>query len=549
MPSLPLVLLLTAIFGHAFPLWLHANRMLATDHYSFFPIGILGAVIIWRQRRGEIASVATKANPNIASTILGISVLSASLATLLTSGFLGWLSFLLFLFGFFYMFFGSSGIVRALPVLAMLLVLTPQPAVIDGKLILNMQYLASSLASLGLDELGIIHVRQGVLLVAASQSFLAEEACSGIRSFFSTIAGTVFWGLLHRYSLPRHLLNLVQAIFWVIVFNSARIMLVVLVEEWSDYSVSSGLKHDLLGFIVFFCIGGMVLCTDSLFRAFVPLKRAGRDEFEETEKIEIAAPMPTPGEWRFPVWALPERQWVLPIAGVFALVGILGLRVFSLAPAESVLAGSLPAVNESALPKTIGDWSVTGYREVKRTLDDLQGERSWVWELTNGPRKISISVDGDWADYHDLGECYSAMNWILTRNFLYPSLQSIADGKVDSSLPSCTRLDMRRLSGEQGIVYYSVIDRTGHIVLPQTYLGRETVVYLREKIMNQLRAVFGLPMNRMLRETTFAPPVSTVQILYLPKEKLTDREIVELQELYLQVRAILLFDARFGGAK
>jgi hypothetical protein len=246
---------------------------------------------------------------------------------------------------------------------------------------------------------------------------------------------------------------------------------------------------------------------------------------------------------------MPERKWVLPIAGGFALVGILGLRVFSLAPAESILAGSLPAVNESVLPKTIGDWSVTGYREVKRTLDDLQGERSWVWELSNGPRKISISIDGDWADYHDLGECYSAMNWILTRNFLYPSLQSIADGKVDSSLPSCTRLDMRRLSGEQGLVYYSAIDRTGHIVLPQTYLGRETVVYLREKIVNQLRAVFGLPMNRMLRETTFAPPVSTVQMLYLPKEKLTEREIDELQELYLQIRAILLVDARFGGAK
>lgn len=549
MPSLPLVLLLTALFGHAFSLWLHANRMLATEHYSYFPIGILAAWIIWKQRRVEIASVATKANPTIASAILGLSIISASVATLLTSGFLGWLSFLLFLFGFFYMFFGSAGLMRAMPVLAMLLVLTPQPVVIDGKLILNMQYLASTLASLGLDELGIIHVRQGVLLVASSQSFLAEEACSGIRSFFSIIAGTVFWGLLNRYSLPRHLLNLVQAIFWVIVFNAARIVLVVMVEEWSDYSVSTGWKHDFLGFIVFFFIGGMVLCTDCLFRAFVPLRRLDLEERGEAEKTDLAVPTATPAVWRFPDSALPKRRWVLPIAGVFFLVGVLGLRVFSLAPTVSVLAGSLPAMNESVLPQSIGDWTMIGYREVKRTLDDLQGERSWVWEMNNGSRKIFISVDGDWADYHDLGECYSAMNWILTRNFLYPSLHSMADGKVDPSIPSCTRLDMRRLSGEQGLVYYSVIDRTGHIVLPQTYFGRETVVYLREKLVNQLRAVFELPMNRMLRETTFAPPVSTVQILYLPKEELTDQEIVELQELYLKIREILLVDARFGGAQ
>jgi len=545
--NLPILLLTAAAFGHIFVLWLHGNRMWNTEHYSFFPLGIAAAVLIWNQRREEIANSANKANPFVAGLLLGSAVITTVLATLLTSGFFGWLSLMLFLLGFLYAFFGSAGTWKSIPVLVMLLAITPLPALLDQKLILSMQHFASLLASTGLDVFGIIHVRQGVVLVSTTQSFLAEEACSGIRSLFSTLAGIVFWGLLHRYPIWRHAVNFLQAIFWVLVYNAARIMTVVMVEDWTDFSIASGWKHDFLGFIVFFIIAGTVLSTDRLIRAFFPLSIVD-EELDEVSGEKRRVPTATKALWRFPIASMPDPRIVYAFVGLFALAGILGLRMFTLAPRVATIAGKLPALIATSMPEEIGEWKVTEFREVNRGRGDLQGEKSFVWKLTSGERTISVSVDGDWADYHDLGECYSGMGWQASRQFFYPSLRQLASGDETDSSPEVTRLDLKRLTGENGIGFFSSVDRTGKVVLPQSYLGNETGIYIQEKLMTQLGEAFGFGRSKLLRETTFSPPVSTIQMVYFPKGPLDDVTIDALQRLYLDLRKVLARDPRFGGS-
>lgn len=545
----PILLLSAALFGHLFVLWLHGVRLWNTEHYSFFPFGLIAVGLIWYQRRDEVVAAATKANPAVVYVGIGMTVVTAVVATLLTSGFLGWLSWVSFLFCFAYALFGTRGTLKSLPVLVMLLAITPLPITFDTKLILNLQHLASLLASIGLDVFGVIHVRQGVVLVSTTQSFLAEEACSGVRSLFSTIAGIVFWGLLHRYPIWRHMLNLVQAVLWVVVYNAARIMAVVLVEDFTEFSIATGWKHDLVGFVVFFIIAGTVLSTDRLIRAFFPLNVSDEDSEDAPgpaiPNVSPASVVALP--WRFPTSSMLDAKLVLTFVCLFSLVGLLGLRMFTLGPRVSSISGNLPAMVATALPEKVGTWNVTDFREVKRDRGDFQGETSFVWLLKSGDQTVSISVDGDWADYHDLGLCFSGTGWRVTRSFAYPSLAELKSAVESESSPRLTRLDMNRLSGEQAVGFFSSIDSKGGIVLPQSYWGNETRNYLQEKMVSQLREVFGLGRGKLLRETTFAPPVSTIQMVYYPKGPMDDATVDSLQKLYMELRKVLLRDKRFNG--
>jgi len=328
-------------------------------------------------------------------------------------------------------------------------------------------------------------------------------------------------------------------------------MLVVLIEDQSSFSVASGWKHDALGFVVFFFIGAMVLSTDRLIRAFIPVKVSEQDQDREQDSDDATSAAVSVPNTRL-AWGIPESvdvslQRVLPAILAFALVGLLGVRLYTLSPPVITLAGSLASVSRSALPDTIGDWTVKNFREVTRSSGDLQGEHSAIWELVSGERTIQVSVDGDWTDYHDLGECYSGMGWIVKREYEYPSLKQIVDGIGDREFLDCTRLRLSRMSGEQAIGFFSVIDSRGQVVLPQTYVGNETALYVQEKMLNQLREVVGLPRSALLRETTFVPPCSTIQMMYFAKEPIDESAEASLQQLFGSVREKLKQSKRFGG--
>jgi len=544
-----LLLLIAASFAHLFVLWTHAGKMLSAEHYQFFPLGILGVVILWNQRSAEIRKNATVPVPWVSAVGFAISIVLAVVSTLLSSGFFGWLSTLYFLVVFAYACFGLGGLKAALPAWFLLAALTPIPAGREQQLVVAMQYLASSLASIGLDVLGVLHVRQGVVLASATQQFLAEEACSGIRSLFSTLVGILWWGLVHRYAWWRHLVNLIQALFWVLVFNAGRILLVVLVEEWTNFSIASGWKHDFLGFIVFFIIGGTVLSTDSLIRSLFPLKPT-EEEADDTvpqPSQEPTTTSPSHSEWQFPTWLPSQKQIGFMFTLLFAVAGLLSLRMFTLAPEPAALSESLPGLLRDAIPSSLGSWEISSFQEVKRSREDLQGNQSFVWKLKRNKDEVSLSVDGDWNDFHDLRTCYGALGWNMIDRSMYPDLKTKLAATESTEFDESTQLYLNKLTGEKGMVFFCSLDKTGASVFPQNYLTNEPLIYAREKILGQLREVFGLSASKGIRETTFLPPVSTLQLIYVPKDSMKMVDEKELKELFLEFRRVLRSSPRFNN--
>jgi len=220
--------------------------------------------------------------------------------------------------------------------------------------------------------------------------------------------------------------------------------------------------------------------------------------------------------------------------------------MFTLTNVLPTIASNLVSLDQTALPANLDGWEVTGFQEVTRSREDLQGNRSFVWKLKRGVDEISVSSDGDFTDYHDLRVCYGALGWKLQDRPMYPSMQSKASGKNEDS-PECTQLYLEKLTGEKGMVFFCSLDRNGATVFPQNYVTNEPMLYATEKIGNQLREVFGLVAKTGIRETTFVPPVSTLQLIHVPKEvsKMVDEK--ELQKVFLEFRKALRQSPRFSG--
>ena len=173
--------------------------MWRADHYQFFPLLIFGIAWFFISDKDEILQSTRPADDRIALSLIAVIGMLALLATSVNSSFLGAISLWLLTGVSAYWLSGMTGLRRTIPLLLLLTLIVPLPARFDEWMIFNFQFLASNLASLILDGLGLIHFREGVILITENDRFMTEEACSGIRSFFSSLAGIGFYCLVNYY--------------------------------------------------------------------------------------------------------------------------------------------------------------------------------------------------------------------------------------------------------------------------------------------------------------------------------------------------------------
>jgi len=515
-------LFFAGLAAHASMVCLHFSRMWNAEHFQFFPVALIATGILAYSRRADVVRNATI--PRSIVVWGGMTVVFATIfvASLLGLALTGWLSFVAFLALMVYASYGSGGLWSSLPIFIMLLVIKPLPTFLENPLTIGMQKFASLFAGSLLNILGVMHFQQGVVLVLVGKSFMAEEACSGIRSLFSSIVAIVFLGLMNRYHLLRHVLNILQTILWVVVFNAFRIAVVVYIEAAYDFSIAEGWKHELFGYVIFFVIFGTVLSTDRLLAAIV-LPR-NHDHVDDPETM--------PKRWSDAlVWPGASGSAVA-LAAIFSVITILSIRMLFMVPDYTIsFAEPLMAAEREFLPAEIEGWSVEHFRHINRPEHDLQGSDSYVWDLKKGDRRIKISLDGSFNDFHDLSWCYTALGWSCISNRFYSTIEERAKGiqLPDSEL---TQLDLDKLSGETGTVLFSAVDKLGDVVVPPPQFGQETTLFVKQSIVHALRFAVGQQTDAGLRATTFVAPVSTVQLVYTPTEPIKEEELKVSSEAF-----------------
>jgi exosortase len=135
--------------------------------------------------------------------------------------------------------------------LAFLIFMIPIPVIIYNQITFPLQLIASRLATVWLELVGVPVLRDGNVLVLSNFSLEVAEACSGIRSLMSLIALAVAYGHLAE---PRRWVRYALVVLMVpsaIVTNAMRIMGAGVLAHKFGPQAAEGFLHQFSGWVVF----------------------------------------------------------------------------------------------------------------------------------------------------------------------------------------------------------------------------------------------------------------------------------------------------------
>lgn len=514
----------------------YAKSLWGMGHYQFFPLlmGVVGWIIY--ERLSGLKPTSSPPQPRWSMALLAFNFLVLVSSGIIFRASIWFVSFLIYVLNVVYWRYGQAGVRVALPPWLILLLILPLPMNLDSVLITKMQFFASQLASWILDALGQIHFREGVVLITETNQFMTEEACSGIRSLFSSLAAISIFGVIRNYPWWRHLFNLFQTTIWVMVGNSLRVALVVYgAEHWTP-AIASGTNHEMLGLGVFVLIFILSLSTDRALNAVLPDPRSvGDSEATMATTPTSITPTQTTGLIN------PAITWSLIV--LFLIAGVFSGRLYYMREYYGRSFGSkfgdaAQALESASLSSNFNGWEAKSFEYKERSEASLFAPESFLWVFEKANQKVTISVDAPYAEFHNLVLCYRGIGWQADYLDEYASPPA-----VGSQVPDCTTLTMEK-AGEYGLVLFSGHDREGQLVLPDQGLIAD--VFRRNEIVRNFNLVFGLlDPNLDTVSKRYSLPISQIQLLYQSGRPISMEEKSELLRLFLAARNELLKSPRF----
>ena len=519
----------------------YTTRMWNAGHYQYFPLVFVAVIGLLWANRAEVIEAAEPCIGWVVGALLIAITLQLVFANILYSGFMGVLALVLAVWTGYYAAFGWGGLKIAAPVLSLLVFVIPLPMQWDEQLIVTMQLIASDYASRFLDGVGVIHFRQGVILQTGRTQFLTEEACSGIRSLFSSWAVVAIYGVATGHRWWRILVNLFQTVLWVMVGNVLRIVAVVALADRVPW-LASGMGHELLGLGVFAFILLMVALTDYAISGLIRTELV----FETNTDTSIFGELFDPAPAKAPAFQVPP----FPVVGGLRkslLIGLLLLLVVSLRSAwvrPSSLSrigyannGDVPVALESVLPESLAGMRRVSFRHDFRGPNYLWAQSSYVWEFSDDRLRAVVSLDSPWDDWHNLDVCYTNIGWKTEPQFgIEP-----ADEAMREAMPGYrqSELVMRRAS-KSGFVVYSAIDRLGRPVLEPRSSDPFSALSLPGIVLSRLWAGLGFGPERLNLITPDRLPIETVQLYAESTRPLTEADQEKLRALFFEARRELV---------
>lgn len=514
------------------------RRMWSVGHYQFFPL--LMAAVAWLIFDRLIESRRERPRGQLNYWLLAGNAALLLIATLMFSPFFWILSLMMLVVIYIYDRWGMAGVKYSAPAWVLLFFVVPLPSNLDLKLVNQLQFLSSQLASYILDAFGQIHFREGVILITEKKQFFTEEACSGIRSLFSSVSAMAIYGVMMRYGWARHLFNVIQTVLWVIIGNAVRIALVVYLADNVNESFAHGTTHEMFGLANFVFV---FLCALSTDRGINAWQASTADVTQAALQSDVEEPV-VDGEVVSSKRALDPAsdrspKWRLSLILAFALIGIFAARLtYAKTIVDNFRFGdeSLFESVESDLPKRMLGWERVSFEHQQRDDTRLLAPESFVWTYVKKGRRVVISLDSPYFDFHNLNDCYQGFGWNVDFENRYPA----GDSDV-STANNLTQLKMEK-SGESGLVLFTAFDRDGVLVRPTFDINYDPTKWM--EILRHIRLAFGL-LNQE-NDPKFSKqtlPITQVQLLHVSNVPIND--LPEIEQLFVEARAALLQSSRF----
>lgn len=177
---------------------------------------------------------------------------------------------------------------------AFLLLAVPWPSTLEKQLTDTLMRGVAAFTVEALNFLGIIARQRGNLIELATGVVGINEACSGVRSFQSTLMMAVFLGEYHRFTAARRWWLIGGGVALALLFNVARSFTVTMVCVKKGTTAANA-WHDPAGYAVF------ALAFAGLLGLCAWLQRGQRSEPEGTTAVPPALPASPAARW---LWAV-----------------------------------------------------------------------------------------------------------------------------------------------------------------------------------------------------------------------------------------------------
>ena len=214
-----------------------------------FLIPLFSGFLIWRERR-RLSAIPPS------GSLLGLPVLLGGIALLLlgdigAENFLTRTSLIVVVAGLVLFLAGRASLRALLFPLAYLLFMIPLPGILFYAITFPLQRIAAEQAAWTLDLLGVPVLLDGNIIHLSQISLGVTEACSGIRSLISLLAGAAAWAYLMLPAGWLSVLFVAAAVPITILANAARVVATGLIGQWFGVEYASGFFHEFAGWVVY----------------------------------------------------------------------------------------------------------------------------------------------------------------------------------------------------------------------------------------------------------------------------------------------------------
>jgi exosortase len=214
-----------------------------------FLVPLFCAYLVWRRR------AVLRTLPRTGSW-LGIPVILVGIAVLLlgdfgADNFLMRSSLIVILAGLVLFHLGTAIFRSILFPFAFLIFMVPLPGVIFYAVTFPLQHLAAKQAAWTLEMLGVPVLLDGNVIHLAQLSLGVTEACSGIRSLISLLAGALAWAYLLLPLGWSTVIFVAATLPITILANAARVVLTGLIGQYAGVDYASGFFHEFAGLAIY----------------------------------------------------------------------------------------------------------------------------------------------------------------------------------------------------------------------------------------------------------------------------------------------------------
>jgi exosortase len=239
--------LYASILARLFLQWVGPHSDPNFQHGIFVPLFVL--FVLWQDRKKLQAIAPAPSWSGLPLVVL--SLLMLALGVLGAELFFSRVSLLVLLAGLIILFQGWTFFRALLFPWAFLILMIPIPALLINRVTFPLQLLASKLASVLLDIVGVPVLRQGNVIVLASMPLDVAEACSGIRSLLTLVTLAMIYGYLTETRRWVRVVLAISAVPIAVAANSFRIFGTGLLVQYWDPDKAEGFFHAFSGWLIF----------------------------------------------------------------------------------------------------------------------------------------------------------------------------------------------------------------------------------------------------------------------------------------------------------